>query len=661
MSRVITESVWRNFVPVAPHRTVTVYRGMPTDISLKDILIQGARDLETGEKDLDVIDQKGAQRGWLCRYFNISRPEHGRLSNSSTGDGFRYLAASDYVGPDCFTYVMNAATQNSLPGRIDIVVKNYLGGRIVISEDRNQRTANSCAFRYVAQWYIPPEFGTYKIVTATWYEHRPKRVLRGDTLFVETEKVEISSTTIQTVIGTRASDARFHVINHNLVLPSVGFMERTWPDLSLRGAYDGVSGKPYVQPPGPYPVSVKLTFRDFSVEQHSYDVFGYTRVRYRPVWTRSDSIEVDVRDIYGPNWWKSGAIQDDSVHRPTYGTYVPDIVEVPVPAPEPEPDPEPDPELGYTPIPESEIPLWNKELDFQHRIAAGDFHSILLRPDSTVYAWGLNVAGQTNAPRDIKFDYIASGEWNGLGIDREGVLHVWGYDQYGFITDSPAGIDNCKKVQASFSHGVLLRNSGEVIGWVANASGDDDDTSALDGMPVFDSSSAGPEIKDFKCGEGFTLVLYADGTLGTWGHLPESSDTTTIGPLPDTNNFKAIAACRAQAMALTEDGTIVSWAHNSDNVPAGPGWKHIVCGASFAVAVHEDGHIEAWGHDADGQVTNAPTGTAWEDVKFLNAVAGYRHAIAVTIEGTMVGWGDSQYGQSTIPDDYSIVPNEYIT
>lgn len=349
MARAITESVWRNDRPVAPELHIDAYRGQPIDISLLDYLVQGARDIvqpqwteeEKKEKlaegkvaHVETIEQKGARRGWACSYFNISRPGFGRLSRSIYADGFRYTSLPNYVGEDCFSYVINNSFQNSLPGKIIINVQNFMEGRIIIEEDVTKRTSSSRALRYVAQWYIPPEFGTFSHVTMAWYEHSPTRFMQDGQTKVRMEKKELQRTVLT---SSSLSSSGFQYVRQNYKWPADGsFHTTTWPNTAVDGLIDEKTGAPYQQPAGPWPVSVEISFRRQKTESYRTAIYVNNSrfptyvTRYRTRWEYTETIEVDVRTLYGNGWWRDGRIQN--VHDPSFsaaepGTFEPDIEE----------------------------------------------------------------------------------------------------------------------------------------------------------------------------------------------------------------------------------------------------------------------------------------------------------------------------------------------
>ena len=60
-------------------------------------------------------------------------------------------------------------------------------------------------------------------------------------------------------------------------------------------------------------------------------------------------------------------------------------------------------------------------------IAAGDYHSLGLKADGSIVAWGNNGYGQCTVPSpNTGFTAIAAGGWHSLGLKTDGSIVAWG-------------------------------------------------------------------------------------------------------------------------------------------------------------------------------------------------------------------------------------------
>lgn len=60
-------------------------------------------------------------------------------------------------------------------------------------------------------------------------------------------------------------------------------------------------------------------------------------------------------------------------------------------------------------------------------IASGEFHSLALKADGTVVAWGRNDEGQTDVPPGLsEVVAIAAGDSHSLALKADGTVEAWG-------------------------------------------------------------------------------------------------------------------------------------------------------------------------------------------------------------------------------------------
>jgi alpha-tubulin suppressor-like RCC1 family protein len=66
-------------------------------------------------------------------------------------------------------------------------------------------------------------------------------------------------------------------------------------------------------------------------------------------------------------------------------------------------------------------------------IAAGDAHSVVLKRDGSVIAWGANGSGQATVPLEARSQIIAisAGSEHTVALKRDGSVIAWGDDRVG--------------------------------------------------------------------------------------------------------------------------------------------------------------------------------------------------------------------------------------
>jgi alpha-tubulin suppressor-like RCC1 family protein len=142
-------------------------------------------------------------------------------------------------------------------------------------------------------------------------------------------------------------------------------------------------------------------------------------------------------------------------------------------------------------------------------VAAGFFHSLALRNDGTVIAWGSDSVGQTKVPPGLSnVVAIASGENHCLALKADGTIVSWGHYFAHPATNVPPGLTNIIAIAAGTDshHSLALKADGALVAW-----GEDDFYGQLD-IPAGLSN-----VVAIAVGGVHNLALPGDGTVIAWG------------------------------------------------------------------------------------------------------------------------------------------------
>lgn len=142
------------------------------------------------------------------------------------------------------------------------------------------------------------------------------------------------------------------------------------------------------------------------------------------------------------------------------------------------------------------------------QISAGWYHTVALKSDSTVWAWGCNDHGQLGdgTTTDYRSDpaqvgglrgviAIAVGEQHTVALKSEGTVWTWGYNTYGQLGDGSnaerntpvqvSGLSDITAIAAGWEHTIALKSDGTVWTWGNNSDGQlGDGTNTIRNTPV---------------------------------------------------------------------------------------------------------------------------------------------------------------------------------
>jgi alpha-tubulin suppressor-like RCC1 family protein len=242
-------------------------------------------------------------------------------------------------------------------------------------------------------------------------------------------------------------------------------------------------------------------------------------------------------------------------------------------------------------------------------VAAGMYHSLAIRQDGTVAAWGSYADGEGRRTVDVWVpddltDVVAvdGGFGHDIALKADGTVVAWGQDNQAGQVTVPEGLSDVVAISTSSATSYAVKGDGTIVGWGSNPCGQ------LDGLDELTG------VVDVAAGVCHAVILFEDGTIQLQGFPVNQDydmldwDDPTLVPPPDVLPVVAVAANNWHSLALQDDGTVV-----------------------------------AWGDDTDGAVT-VPEGL--HDV--VDVAAGWWHSVALTADGTVVAWGNNGVGQTDI-------------
>lgn len=286
-------------------------------------------------------------------------------------------------------------------------------------------------------------------------------------------------------------------------------------------------------------------------------------------------------------------------------------------------------------------------------ICAGANHGLALRNDGTVVGWGFNYYGQAVGSASVSPDTtnglvtvgghvltnviaIAAGQDHSLALKGDGTLAAWGK------IDSLPHLTNIVAIAGGgrYDSALALKRDGTVASLSARGS-----------VPAGLSN-----ITAIAAGGGDywpPLALKSDGTVVVWRGAAIADGGDDAAPPPGLSNVVAIAAGHNHNLALKRDGTVLGWGSNgagqATGVPTtndrytssgpvrldGQILSNIVAVAAaneFSLALKHDGTVVAWGRNWFHQ-TDVPGGLA----NVTAIAAGRDFCLAITTNSSPLG------------------------
>jgi len=246
----------------------------------------------------------------------------------------------------------------------------------------------------------------------------------------------------------------------------------------------------------------------------------------------------------------------------------------------------------------------------------------------SIEAWGWDEYGQVSeTPAGTDFVQVTAGPFHGVAVRADGSLAAWGRDNSGVVSLTPTGTGFVQVVAGSgFSMG--LKVDGSIVVW------------GTDWFGQVSNAPQGAGFAQIAAGLNHCLAVHSDGTVVAWGYDGHGQ----VSGAPSGDRFVQVAAGASHSMALRSDGSMIVWGTGTNGLvsdtPAGTGFVQIAGKAAYAQALHADGHIITWGTAWAGVVANTPT-----EAEFSQIALGGVHSLALRSDGTLHSWGGDWAGQ----------------
>lgn len=292
-------------------------------------------------------------------------------------------------------------------------------------------------------------------------------------------------------------------------------------------------------------------------------------------------------------------------------------------------------------------------------VASGNSHSLAIQSDGSLWSWGDNGSGQlgygngmggvfdlpTQVGTDNDWRWIAAGAFHSVGLKKDGSLWAWGNNALFQLGNGSAeskdapiriGLENdWEFIAAGWNQTFALKSDGTLWSWGDNNSGQlglGDSPVPFDGTPTAVGEDSDWDFIVTAGGDGGwssvsdALAIRHNGSLWSWGNGgggvlgdPTSPTRNVPGKVGSVTSWKILAAGRSHSLGVQQNGTLWSWGRNifgalgtdsedgaiqpePTQVGEAADWEFISAGDAFSVGLRGDGTLWSWGGNQNGQL-----------------------------------------------------------
>jgi len=281
-------------------------------------------------------------------------------------------------------------------------------------------------------------------------------------------------------------------------------------------------------------------------------------------------------------------------------------------------------------------------------LSSGGIFSHAIRSNGVLYGWGRqedfgNIGDGTNIDRSspvtvlggfTDWEKISNGREHSLALRSNGVLYAWGRNTDGVLGDgtitnriSPVtvigGITDWTNFSGGDTHSLALRSNGVLYGWGNNNIG------ILGVGFIGDVSSPATIVGGFtdwieiEAGENISFGIRSNGVLYGWGNSVVGDGTSTFRDSP-----------------VTVLGGFTDWEK--------------ISASDFVLGLRSNGDLYAWGSNVGGQLGDGTTTERLSPVLVIGGITDWTDTVVSTGQGTsyalrsngvLYSWGNNGSGE----------------
>ena len=217
-------------------------------------------------------------------------------------------------------------------------------------------------------------------------------------------------------------------------------------------------------------------------------------------------------------------------------------------------------------------------------IAAGQYHSLALKNDGTVWAWGWNNYGQLGnggnfiSPVPVQVAgltniiAISAGGNNSIALKSDSTVWEWGYLINSNVPVQRTSLSGITDIAYGWYHGLALKSDSTVWAWGTGTEGELGDGTGYSSYVIPIKASGLTGVVAIAAGYDYSIALKKNGTVWTYGgnYYGQTGNgvtgTNERWPVRATSitGIITIAGGGWHCLAEKNDGTLWTWGNDME-------------------------------------------------------------------------------------------------